>query len=188
MFSDICQAICDLVVCFDKHGLKYLVGGSVSSSLNGVFRTTNDIDVLVEKPLCEHIAVVEDLAARFIVDQESLLKNHKLSKAYNIFHEATALKIDLFPAWSEFHRSQLERAVSIQPPSSPCKFRVASAEDIVLAKLLWFQKSPSDRQISDIVGVLTVNKDSLDYDYLKSWAEQLGVLTKLEELISALSI
>ncbi|MDZ4785596.1 MAG: hypothetical protein SGJ02_05910 [bacterium] len=184
MFNDICGAICDLTECFDNHKLKYLIGGSVSSSLNGIFRTTNDVDVLVEKPLNQFPLLLKELSRKFIIDEEALVKHHLNKKAYNIFHEATALKIDLFPAHTEFHQMQLGRAISVKPPSASCAFKIATAEDIVLAKLVWLQKSSSDRQINDIIGVLNLNKSFLDLNYLRDWAEKLNVLESLEGLLN----
>ena len=183
MFSNICDVICDLAQCFYDYKIKYLIGGSVSSSLNGIFRTTNDIDVLVEKPLNEVPNVITALSTKFLVDEPALIKQHLDNKAYNIFHEQTALKIDIFPGHTEFHQMQLSRALNVKPPTSRCEFKIASAEDIILAKLQWFQKSPSDRQINDIVGVLNLNKNTVDLSYLRNWASKLDVLDKLEELL-----
>ncbi len=162
MVNDTFSAICDLVSCFNRHGARYLIGGSVSSSLNGVFRTTNDIDVLVEKPLGELLGLLVDLRDKFLVDQKALVESHKQLKSYNIFHEESALKIYLFPAHSRFHQEQLNRAILVSPPSAHCSFKISTAEDIIIQKLLWQKNWPSERQISDIIGVINLNRKSLD--------------------------
>lgn len=59
---------------------------------------------------------------------------------------------------------------------------VVSPEDIVLLKLRWFNMTggTSERQWSDVLGVLAVQGESLDFEYLKGSARKLGV----EELLS----
>jgi hypothetical protein len=61
---------------------------------------------------------------------------------------------------------------------------VASAEDTILRKLLWFRLggSLSDRHWQDVLGILAVRAETLDRNYLQMQAEALGVgdlLTKI---------
>jgi hypothetical protein len=58
---------------------------------------------------------------------------------------------------------------------------VVSPEDIVLLKLRWFQETggTSERQWNDVLGVLAVQGQALDFDYLTDSAKELG----LEELL-----
>jgi hypothetical protein len=46
-----------------------------------------------------------------------------------------------------------------------------------LQKLRWFRKGGgiSDRQWSDLLSVLKVQANALDFDYLRHWAVELGV-------------
>lgn len=180
--NDVFQAICDLVSILDKFNIGYFIGGSLSSSLNGIFRSTNDIDVILENSL--NSTILKELEKKFLVDSTRLLENHANNRAFYIFHEGSALKIDLFPACTDFHSSQLNRAITVKLPSAPSSFKVASPEDIILAKLLWMLKSPSERQISDIKGVLRMNKGTLDIEYLNSWARKLNVLSQLNEIMA----
>ena len=52
---------------------------------------------------------------------------------------------------------------------------VASAEDIVLAKLEWAVMSESDLQRRDVCGIIDTQGDQLDIDYIERWLEELGV-------------
>lgn len=73
---------------------------------------------------------------------------------------------------------------SISPDDTE-KVYVATAEDTVLAKLCWFQRggSVSQRQWSDALGVVRVQGKRLDLDYMREWAERLGVRELPEELL-----
>jgi hypothetical protein len=62
---------------------------------------------------------------------------------------------------------------------------LATAEDIILRKLYWFQLGggSSERQWRDVLGVLQVQKEKLDYSYLQRGARQMGVAALLEQAI-----
>ena len=62
---------------------------------------------------------------------------------------------------------------------------VKSAEDVILRKLEWYQQSGgvSDRQWSDIVGIVRTQGERLDLDYLRQWAAALGVADLLDSAL-----
>ena len=53
----------------------------------------------------------------------------------------------------------------------------STAEDIILAKFEWFRAGgeTSERQWSDILGVLDLQGDQLDFDYMQKWSAKLGI-------------
>lgn len=71
-------------------------------------------------------------------------------------------------------RRVTDRLVDDDPNSMVC---LASPEDVILSKLQWYQmgQGVSERQWLDILGVIKVQGDSLDAEYLRTWAETLGV-------------
>ena len=84
---------------------------------------------------------------------------------------------------TDFHESEFQRATRIQlAPNSTLTALVASAEDTVLSKLVWFEKGNrvSERQWSDVLGVVRVQGDRLDWEYMRKWAAKLGVSETLE--------
>ena len=52
---------------------------------------------------------------------------------------------------------------------------MASAEDVVLAKLEWAKKSSSERQIEDVAGILRIRANELDRTYIERRIEDLQV-------------
>jgi hypothetical protein len=58
------------------------------------------------------------------------------------------------------------------------EIRFSSPEDTVLHKLRWYRmgNEVSERQWNDILGILKVQKDTLDQGYLDRWAGALGVV------------
>ncbi len=62
---------------------------------------------------------------------------------------------------------------------------VASPEDTLLAKLEWYRQGGevSERQWRDVLGVLKVQAENLDFDYLQSMAEELNVKDLLDRAL-----
>jgi hypothetical protein len=62
---------------------------------------------------------------------------------------------------------------------------VASAEDIVLSKLEWYRLGGemSDRQWRDALGVLKVQGERLDLEYMRRMAAGLGVADLLSRAL-----
>ena len=54
---------------------------------------------------------------------------------------------------------------------------MATPEDIILHKLLWYRMGEglSDRQWGDVLGVLKVQRDALEVEYLRRWASILDL-------------
>lgn len=52
---------------------------------------------------------------------------------------------------------------------------IATAEDLLLAKLEWAQRGGSERQIADAAGLLRVRGVELDLAYLTHWVGALGL-------------
>ena len=61
---------------------------------------------------------------------------------------------------------------------------ISTAEDVILHKLVWNRMSPSDRQLGDAAGIVSVQADALDKNYLRQWAQELKLTGELERLLS----
>ena len=52
---------------------------------------------------------------------------------------------------------------------------MASAEDVVIAKLQWSKLAQSQRQIEDVAGILRLRWEVLDRSYLERWISELDL-------------
>lgn len=180
-----------VIAVLNQLGVRYAIGGSFASSAHGFPRATRDIDLIVEispaaaKDFAEKIASV--LQPNFYADEYAIAQAIRWRKSFNVIHEETFVKIDLFVIKpSEFHAQQLERRqlemIGVAPNETAY---IVTAEDIILAKLDWYREGGcvSEQQWRDIAGVIRVQADRLDYNYLREWAAKLEVSDLLEQAL-----
>ena len=159
--------------------IPYVVGGSLASSLHGMPRSTHDID-LVADLRAHHVApLLQALGNDFYVSSEAVADAVRRRGSFNIIDQETILKVDIFVLKEDaLSRDEMSRGVVVDLPGDPsATLVIASAEDIVLQKLLWYQLGAgvSERQWLDVLGVLKVQGDRLDLVYLESQAQRAGV-------------
>ncbi len=188
MDSELLAALLPVVDALHALGVAYRIGGSVASSAHGVARATLDVDLMVDLRE-EHVApFVARLGASYYLDPDAIRRALGERSSFNVIHLASAMKVDLFvPKARAFDREALRRGIRLSPPlaEGPVELDFLSPEDIVLLKLEWYRKGGcvSDRQWSDILGVLRVHEGRVDVPYLERWARDLGVDELLERAL-----
>ncbi len=183
--SELISALRPVVDALEALGVSHYVGGSLASSAHGVPRASIDADVVALLGP-EHVApLVSRLQDRYYLDEGRIRAAVEARRSFNLIHLETMFKIDVFVSKRRpFDLEALRRArpQPLEDSAEPRPFRVASPEDTVLAKLEWFRAGgeTSERQWSDIVGVLNARRGEMDVAYLKRWADSLGVGDLLE--------
>lgn len=182
---DILAALNPVVDVFEELEIDYHIAGSVASSAHGVPRTTVDIDLVADLNADHVVPFIAALQYKYYIDEESIHGALARRGSFNLIHLETMLKVDIFvPKERAFDREAARRVQShpLEEAGGARKFYIASAEDVILAKLEWYRLGGevSERQWSDVLGVLKVQGDLLDRAYLQKWADQLGVLDLLQ--------
>lgn len=73
----------------------------------------------------------------------------------------------------EFSRGEFSRRTTLE--LDDVRLSVASPEDVVIAKLEWAKLGESARQIEDAAGIIRVQGDGLDRDYVEKWVANLNL-------------
>src|SRR5450432_891825 len=133
-----------------------------------------DLVVAIEPP--QVAALVGELGAAWYADAETIRGDIEAGRSFNLIYMPRVMMVDSFAAPEEFHQKQLERATLVPLGLAQVPCAVATAEDILLAKLRWYRDGGqvSDRQWSDIAGLIS-NNLALDSEYVKLWAARLQV-------------
>ncbi len=178
--SDLLRALGPVVDALDALGVAHYVGGSLASSAHGVPRTSIDADVVADLDLDQVRFLVDRLGERYYLDEDRIRASVEARRSFNLIHLDTMFKIDVFISKRRpYDLEALRRAqpAALEDSASARRFPVASPEDTVLAKLEWFRAGGevSDRQWTDVVGVLRTRSGAIDDGYLERWAASLGV-------------
>ena len=179
-----------LVEAFEKLKIPFYVGGSVASSIHGVARATMDVDFVAGIQRWHIGALERDVGKEFYVDPEMAARALEARRSFNLIHYATSYKFDVFPLTEDpFQVAQYERRrrhkVSLTGEEQ-FEVPVASAEDTLLNKLAWYRAGgeASERQWSDIRGIVAIQGGRLDCEYMRRWAQYLKVEALLERALS----
>jgi len=168
----------------EKLKVPYFIGGSLASTLYGRVRTTQDADIIAGLRPGHIRALIDALQDEFYVDDEMIAEAVSHRSSFNIIHRESMFKVDVFiPRERNFVRQQFARARrEILSTDPEIQAMVSSAEDTLLAKLEWYRLGgeASERQWRDVLGLLEVQADALDFEYLHSMATELNVQDLLE--------
>ena len=172
--------------------VRYLIGGSLASTLHGMIRTTQDSDLVAELHP-EHVEpLVRELKDEFYIDEQMIAEAVARRSSFNIIHRESFFKVDVFiPKRRPFLEEQFARARRETLSTEPMvEALVATAEDTLLAKLEWYRMGGevSERQWRDVLGILEVQAGNLDLEYLRKWAKELKVSDLFEQALKEASL
>lgn len=184
---DLISALVPVLRVLRDLGVRHFVGGSIASSAHGVARSSVDGDVVAELGTGHVAPLVSALQETYYVPVERIRDAVARRRSFNLIHLETMLKIDVFVSRDRpFDRRAFERS---QPTTlrgaGGTTLPICSAEDTVLAKLEWYRKGDevSERQWTDVLGVLRAAEGALDLGYLRRGAVELGVEDLLDRAL-----
>jgi hypothetical protein len=168
----------------ERLGIPYLVTGSMATTAYGEPRFTNDLDVVVDLRPEQVDAFCQSFpATEFYCYREAVLQAVQQRFQFNIVHFESGIKIDVFiPELSLFNQSFLSRGKRLTLGSG-FDVRFASPEDVILKKLEYFREGGSEKHVRDIIGVLKVQAERIDREYIAAWASRLGLAETWQDVL-----
>ena len=177
------ELLVDCLRRLNRTGVTYYLTGSMASNYWGIPRTTHDLDFVVQLPVSAVPRIVEAFSGDFYIEEAAVRAAYQPPHQFNAIDTRSALKVDFWlPKPEPFDREMLKRRVQATLFGEPAW--ISTAEDVILHKLVWNRISPSDRQLGDAAGIVAVQADALDKNYLRQWARELKLTGELERLLS----
>lgn len=165
-----------VVAAFEAADVAYMVTGSVASAAYGEPRYTIDIDLVANLRESQIPALAEQFPeATFYFDAQMARDAIRRRSQFNILHPESGLKVDVMvPPENEFAQEQWSRRTPAEVlPGVRCE--LASVEDVILNKLLYYREGRSSKHLRDIHGMLTIGGGAVDRAYIARWAERIAV-------------
>ncbi len=165
--------------------IPYYISGGVAAIFYGEYRTTRDVDLVLSLLPGEIAPLAQALEAMgfYVAGLDEAIAQQR--GTLQAIHRETLVKADLTLARDEefelikFSRRRLERL------NGEDSGYLITPEDLILSKLRWRQRSQSEKQWRDILGILKVQTSRLDLDYLHQWANQLQLRPQLDNALGA---
>jgi hypothetical protein len=173
--QDSIQLAAELHELFVANDISYYVTGGVAAVAYGETRTTQDLGVVLAVEFAEltRIATIFETAGFYVSGLDDVIA--KRMSSFQITQIATISRADLMiQAETEFSRIQLTRRQTI-PISTGKDVYFASPEDVIINKLIWGKQSQSEKQWRDVLSIMKTQRESLEYNYLREWADKLGI-------------
>jgi hypothetical protein len=99
---------------------------------------------------------------------------------FNVIDRSTGWKMDFIIRKSRpFSEEEFRRRARVNLHGVP--LFLASAEDIVIAKLEWSKLAQSQRQIDDVAAILRARPETFDRSYTESWVTELHLNEEWEK-------
>ena len=180
MDRDLVNALQDFVTLFESRGYPYAVMGGIAAHVLGIPRPTYDVDftLAVDRTQLPELFDAAEAAGYHVpvayrsgwVDTVAEMPIVKLGLQLG----PNGIDIDVFIAESSFQHSIIQRRQ--RQEIAGLHLWMVSPEDLIILKVL----ANRGRDQSDIQDVLFMQGE-LDRDYMRHWADQLGVRSNLEE-------
>ena len=183
--EDIFRRVIDAL---ERAGIPHMLTGSFASAFHGVPRATQDIDIVIS-PTADQLRALVRLfpASEYYVDEDAALDAHRRQGQFNVVDFTTGWKIDLIIRKSRpFSREEFDRRSVVD--FHGMRLAIATAEDVLIAKLEWAKLGESQRQIEDAAGILRIRASELDRAYVHHWVGQLDLQVQWEAACRAAGV
>jgi len=173
------RGLLELVVgILDGAEVPYMLTGSLAGSYHGAPRSTQDIDLVVEASVAALLEVATKLRTHGLyVSDDAIREAHAARGMFNAVDPDSGWKVDFIVRKDRpFSRAEFESRREIE--FLGLELSIASAEDLIVAKLEWARLGNSERQLRDVVEIIAVQGAGLDVRRIEEWTTKLDLETE----------
>lgn len=173
----------------DRHGIDYMVTGSMVSSMQGEPRATHDIDIVVKLCAEDVESLIEAFPPpNFYLNEKSMRDAVARQAMFNLIDTVEGDKVDFWMLTerpfdqSRFSRKHVDCVLGMD-------FNVSRPEDTILAKLEWGNRlGGSEKQFTDALRVYELQYQNLDFEYLNEWVSALSLENQWKRILDEAEI
>ncbi|MEP6885331.1 MAG: nucleotidyl transferase AbiEii/AbiGii toxin family protein [Gammaproteobacteria bacterium] len=163
----------------DACRVQYMLTGSFALAFYATPRMTRDLDLVVQLSEADMKRLAEVFLEDFYLDAEDAATAVAARRMFNLMHLQSGIKVDFIVRKdTEYREVEFSRRKAVQ--INGLDIWIVSREDLILSKIVWSLESKSDMQRRDIVSLA---HPSLDWAYLRRWANNLGISAALEQTL-----
>ncbi len=159
--------------------IDHMLVGAFSSNAYGVPRSTKDADIVVDFGDVQVVEFCEQLGPSFILDRQMMLEGFTGSLRNVVQHPDSGFDIELFRLGDDaHHQERFSRKQAHAIVELSIETWIPAVEDVIIQKLRWARR----KDLDDVVNVIGVSGQLIDWDYLHHWTGQHGTTDLLNQL------
>jgi hypothetical protein len=175
------EAVLAVIDALEALGIPYMLVGSFSSNYYGIARSTKDADFVIQlgsEPLSR---IAAQLGAAFRLDPQMTFETITMTRRHVLHVIGIPFQIELFHLSDDPHdqeRFRRRQRVTLLGRGA----YLPTAEDVVITKLRWAATSRRSKDHDDVLAVLAVQGQNVDWPYVYTWCDRHGTRALLDEI------
>jgi hypothetical protein len=168
---DLQKGFKNLIHVFDTENIPYMIVGGFATSYYNRYRYTADIDCVLQI-YPAHIDKIVKYFPEWLPSLQAFRENAERKIVFNLIDFDSGVKYDfMLYNDSDYNWEAFQRKQKIEFDDISCY--IASPEDLIISKLIWYNISKSGKQWEDLEFLLAL--DNLDRHYIQSWTSKLFI-------------
>jgi hypothetical protein len=175
------EATIAVMVALESLGIPYMVVGSLSSNYYGVARSTLDADFVIHLQAVSIGQVMQRVGPEIRLEDQMSFETMTGTSRFVLSLPDGRFKIELFllsdDAYDQTRFGRRRRGATAGKETF-----VPTPEDVVVTKLRWSRS----KDVDDVRGVIGVQGNTLDWDYIYRWCDAFGTRKLLDDIRASL--
>lgn len=175
---------------FEEIDIPYMVVGGFAAIFYGEPRLTIDVDIVVDMQLQHIDRFVQAFSIPDYYVSEDGVRDSLLRRyPFNVIQPKTGAKIDVVPLPADvFSQYAFRRRQKIEYDLEGGTAYFIAPEDIIIAKLIAFKETESEKHFRDARGILLLQWDTIDLDTVQRAAQGAEVDRHLAKLVETVKL